>query len=136
MISWGFVMAFETGDILEGKITGLTKFGAFVSLPDNISGMIHISEVSYDYVKEVSDYLCENQTVKVKVLDTGGNGRVSLSIKQANPKPVNNTNRRDNHKKQQPDNKDKDFENMMTKFKKESEEKISCLKINSNNKRG
>ena len=64
-------------------MTGLTNFGAFVSLPDGKTGMVHISEVAPTYVKEIRDYLTENQEVKVKVLSVGDDGRVSLSIKRA-----------------------------------------------------
>lgn len=76
-------MQVEVGAIVEGKVTGLTNFGAFVSLPDGKTGMVHISEVAPTYVKEIRDYLTENQEVKVKVLSVGDDGRVSLSIKRA-----------------------------------------------------
>ena len=78
-----FFMQVEVGAIVEGKVTGLTNFGAFVSLPDGKTGMVHISEVAPTYVKEIRDYLTENQEVKVKVLSVGDDGRVSLSIKRA-----------------------------------------------------
>ena len=77
-----FFMQVEVGAIVEGKVTGLTNFGAFVSLPDGKTGMVHISEVAPTYVKEIRDYLTENQEVKVKVLSVGDDGRVSLSIKR------------------------------------------------------
>ncbi len=70
----------EVGEILEGKVTGLTGFGAFVTLPGNVTGMVHISEVSQSYVNDIHDYLQENQTVKVKVLDVTPEGKISLSI--------------------------------------------------------
>lgn len=76
-------MAIEVGNILEGKITGITDFGAFVDLPDGKSGMVHISEVASTYVNKITDYLQEGQTVKVKVLSIGDNGKISLSIKKA-----------------------------------------------------
>lgn len=76
-------MAIEVGNILEGKITGITDFGAFVDLPDGKSGMVHISEVASTYVNKITDYLKEGQTVKVKVLSIGDNGKISLSIKKA-----------------------------------------------------
>ena len=68
-------MQVEVGAIVEGKVTGLTNFGAFVSLPDGKTGMVHISEVAPTYVKEIRDYLTENQEVKVKVLSVGDDGR-------------------------------------------------------------
>ena len=61
-------MEFGVGSILEGKVTGITKFGAFVSLPEGRSGLVHISEIAYSYVNEVSDHLQEGQQVKVKVI--------------------------------------------------------------------
>ena len=72
----------EIGAILEGKVTGLTNFGAFVSLPDNKTGMVHISEVSSSYVNDIHDHLKEGQQVKVKVIDVTPEGKISLSIKK------------------------------------------------------
>lgn len=80
-------MAVEVGSILEGKVTGITDFGAFVDLPDGKSGMVHISEVASTYVNKISDFLEEGQTVKVKVLSVGDNGKISLSIKKAEDNP-------------------------------------------------
>ena len=68
-------MQLEVGAILEGKVTGITKFGAFVELPEGKTGMVHISEVAPTYVKEIRDYLTENQQVKVKVLSISDEGR-------------------------------------------------------------
>ncbi|MBQ1596973.1 MAG: S1 RNA-binding domain-containing protein, partial [Clostridia bacterium] len=75
-------MALGVGEIVEGKVTGLTKFGAFVSLPEEKVGMIHISEVSTTYVKDIGEFLEKGQTVKVKVLNIDENGKISLSLKQ------------------------------------------------------
>ncbi|MEE0859483.1 MAG: S1 RNA-binding domain-containing protein [Acutalibacteraceae bacterium] len=76
-------MAVEVGSILEGKVTGITDFGAFVDLPDGKSGMVHISEVAPVFVNKITDFLSEGQVVKVKVLSVGENGKISLSIKKA-----------------------------------------------------
>ena len=76
-------MGIEVGSILDGKVTGITKFGAFVSLPGNRSGLVHISEIAYSYVNDVHDLLCEGQDVKVKVIGIDDNNRINLSIKQA-----------------------------------------------------
>ena len=84
----------EVGAVLEGKVTGITKFGAFVELPGGKTGMVHISEVAPTYVKEIRDYVTENQTVKVKVLSIGDDGRVSLSIKKAMEQPRGTARRR------------------------------------------
>ncbi|BFK86045.1 S1 RNA-binding domain-containing protein [Pseudoflavonifractor sp. DSM 107456] len=80
-------MEFGVGSILEGKVTGITKFGAFVSLPENKSGLVHISEIAYSYVSDVKDHLKEGQEVKVKVIGIDENGRINLSIKKAMDPP-------------------------------------------------
>lgn len=70
---------------MEGKITGITKFGAFVSLPEGKSGMVHISEVANSFVNDIKDFLTEGQSVKVKVISIDQAGRINLSIKKAQP---------------------------------------------------
>ena len=80
-------MEFGVGSVLEGKVSGLTKFGAFVSLPEGRSGLVHISEISYTYVNDVKDHLQEGQTVKVKVIGIDESGRINLSIKKAQDPP-------------------------------------------------
>ncbi|MGI5963354.1 MAG: S1 RNA-binding domain-containing protein [Lawsonibacter sp.] len=80
-------MEFGVGSILDGKVTGITKFGAFVALPDGKSGLVHISEIAYSYVNEVSDHLHEGQEVKVKVIGIDQSNRINLSIKQVTPPP-------------------------------------------------
>ncbi len=80
-------MELTVGSILEGKVTGITKFGAFVSLPEGRSGLVHISEIAYTYVSEVSDYLSVGQEVRVKVVSVDENGRINLSIKKAQEPP-------------------------------------------------
>lgn len=131
----------EVGEILEGKVTGLTGFGAFVTLPGNVTGMVHISEVSQSYVNDIHDFLQENQTVKVKVLDVTPEGKISLSIKKANPSPEGkqehprrngpprqksapNVWRGNETHREEP----RTFEDMMARFKQVSDEKISDLK--------
>ena len=78
---------FGVGSILDGKVTGITKFGAFVSLPGGKSGLVHISEIAYSYVNEVSEHLKEGQEVKVKVIGIDQANRINLSIKQVEPAP-------------------------------------------------
>ena len=80
-------MGIEVGAVLDGKVTGITKFGAFVALPGNRSGLVHISEIAYSYVNDVHDHLTEGQEVKVKVIGVDANNRINLSIKQAAPPP-------------------------------------------------
>ena len=76
-------MAVEIGEILDGKVTGITNFGAFVELPDKSTGMVHISEVANTYIKDIHEKLSENQEVKVKVIDINEKGKIALSIKKA-----------------------------------------------------
>ena len=73
----------EVGSILEGKVTGMTKFGAFISLPEGKSGLVHISEIANNYVAEVSDHLQMGQAVKVKVIGISEDSKINLSIKKA-----------------------------------------------------
>lgn len=80
-------MEFGVGSVLEGKVTGITKFGAFVSLPEGKSGLVHISEIAYSYVNDVKDHLKEGLEVKVKVIGIDENGRINLSIKKAMDPP-------------------------------------------------
>ena len=80
-------MELAVGEIFSGKVTGITKFGAFVSLPQGKSGMVHISEIDHSYVSNIHDHLTEGQEVKVKVIAIDENGRVNLSIKKAQPRP-------------------------------------------------
>ncbi|MFT3950576.1 MAG: S1 RNA-binding domain-containing protein [Oscillospiraceae bacterium] len=80
-------MQLEVGKIYDGKVTGITKFGAFVELDAKITGMVHISEVANTFVSEIKDHLTEGQAVKVKVLAVNDDGKISLSIKKALPPP-------------------------------------------------
>ena len=76
-------MQVKVGDILIGRVTGITAFGAFVALPNGRSGLVHISEVANRYVRDVHEFLSEQQEVRVKVVGITPEGRISLSIKQA-----------------------------------------------------
>lgn len=80
-------MELGVGAIVDGKVTGITKFGAFVALPEGKSGLVHISEIAYSYVNEVSDHLHEGQEVKVKIIGIDQVKRINLSIKQVEPPP-------------------------------------------------
>lgn len=81
-------MSIEIGSIIEGTVSGITKFGAFIELPDNKTGLVHISEVADVYVNDVNDFLKQGQKIKVKVLAINENGRIGLSVKQV---PENKT---------------------------------------------
>ena len=80
------IMELTVGAVLEGKIKSITNFGAFVSLPENKTGMVHISEVANAYVSDIRQHLTEGQDVKVMVIGTE-NGKINLSIKRLEPKP-------------------------------------------------
>lgn len=80
-------MQLEVGKIYEGKVTGITKFGAFVELDKDTTGMVHISEVANTFVSEIKDHIQDGQTVKVKVMSLGDDGKIALSIKKALPTP-------------------------------------------------
>ena len=142
-------MSLEVGAIVEGEVTGITNFGAFVQLPEGKVGLIHISEVSNVYVKDVHDFLKEHDKVKVKVLSIDERGKIGLSIKQltppapAAPQP----------KPQRPQNENRErragartqaarpvspltFEDNLSKFLKDSDDRMLDLKRNTESKRG
>lgn len=136
-------MQLEVGMILEGKITGITKFGAFVELPSGKTGMVHISEVAPTFVKEIREFVTENQIVKVKVMSISEDGKISLSMKKAippAPRSVVGAPRatRPGGYEWQANRKSEttNFEDMMSKFKQTSEEKMSDLKKCVESKRG
>ena len=150
-------MQLEVGSILEGKVTGITKFGAFVELPGGKTGMVHT------FVKEIRDFVTENQTVKVKVLSISEEGKISLSMKKAldpaqqqpqrreqrggngprapraprQPRPAAvSPGRPGNYEWQSRRNEGGSFEDMMSRFKQSSDEKMSDLKRAVESKRG
>jgi len=142
-------MALEVGSILTGRISGITKFGVFVDLPDGSTGMVHISEVSQSFVNEIREFVKEGQDIKVKVLSLGENGRISLSIKQAEDKkkpqsPRVKKNKSSSSVTSSPGNfewqvnwknsEHSSFEDMMSKFKQSSEDKMSDLKRGNESK--
>ncbi len=136
-------MQLEIGTIVEGTVTGLTNFGAFVSLPDGKSGMVHISEVSTQFVKDIKDHLSEGQQVKVKVISVGDDGKIGLSIRKAmeeekpkrQPKPRGNRPPNVWQGQQKNETNEKlSFEDMMAKFKQESDEKMSAFKKSSDSR--
>ena len=143
-------MQSKAGEIYEGKITGITNFGAFVKLENGDTGMVHISEVAPVFVKDINSFLSEGQEVKVKVLAIGENNKISLSIKQAQapqreaqasakknaPRPAADQPRPAYKPRPQQAAGPMSFEDMMAKFKADSEEKISALKRNSEGGRG
>ena len=138
----------EVGAIFEGKVTGITKFGAFVDLGNGKTGMVHISEVAPVFVKEIRDFVTEGQTVKVKIIGINEDGKISLSMKKADENaqqqrpprrreasaPVQSPARPGDYEWRARENSGS-FEDMMSRFKQMSDEKISDLK-RAENKRG
>lgn len=80
---------YKVGDVVTGKVTGIQPYGAFVSLDEQTQGLVHISEITYGYVKEVAEFLTVGQEVDVKILEIDGEaGKISLSIRELQEKPV------------------------------------------------
>ncbi|MBR4874553.1 MAG: S1 RNA-binding domain-containing protein [Clostridia bacterium] len=137
-------MQLEPGTIIEGKVTGITPFGAFISFGDGKTGLVHISEIALGYVKNVQDHLKENDMVKAKILSVDQNGKISLSIKQAlsNERPRDKKPERSQTPKRPEDidwskkARPTSFEDMMAKFKQDSDEKLSDMKKAIDSKRG
>jgi S1 RNA binding domain protein len=119
-------MSLEAGTILEGVVVKITHYGAFVELPDGKSGLVHISEIADTYVKDVRDYLKEQERVKVKVLGYNDKGKLDLSVKQA----------LDPAERQSRARAKASFDEKLAKFMKESEERLLDLKRNTEAKRG
>lgn len=130
-------MLVEVGKVVEGKVSGITNFGAFIQLPEGKTGLVHISEVAEEYVKDIKAHLKESQVVKVRVISVDPNGKISLSIKKAvdpgvkvrstRPSDIDwNRNGADNLS----------FEDRLSKFMKDSDEKMHDLKKNFESKRG
>ncbi|RAU95952.1 S1 domain-containing RNA-binding protein [Paenibacillus sp. YN15] len=162
-------MAIEVGSKLEGKVTGITHFGAFVELPEGQTGLVHISEIADNYVKDVNDHLKLADKVLVKVINVDKDGKIGLSIKQAVDKPPGETPARPERRSFPPRERSEggfggggggggfggggrgdrggrsfhkapmgkpSFEDKMSKFLKDSEERMSSLKKNTEGKRG
>lgn len=132
-------MSIEVGSKLQGKITGITHFGAFVELPGGSTGLVHISEVADNYVKDINEHLKVGEEVLVKVLNVESDGKIGLSIRKAKDQPPAQS-----HSSQRPprQNRNNDFrpkenfEQKMSRFLKDSEDRLSTLKRSTESKRG
>lgn len=120
-------MTIDVGSKYEGKVTGITHFGAFVELPGGKTGLVHISEVADQYVKDVKDYLAVGDTVTVKVLNVDDNGKIGLSIRKAQDLPPRSGGR---------GRRDRSFEDKLNRFMRESEDRLTSLKRQAEGKRG
>ena len=135
-------MPIEVGALCDGKVTKITNFGAFVALENGKSGMIHISEISSSFVKDIHDHLSEGQQIRAKVIKIDENGRISLSLKQVEP-PKSEPRARSSSGMMPPPAEfeaerpaSSSFEDMMSRFKATSDDKMSDLRQSVASKRG
>ena len=115
----------ELGSVVKGVVDGVTKFGVFVNFGDGESGLVHISELSYDYITDINEFFKKGDEVSAKVIKIDDKGKISLSIKQAKPKPEKpkkSSPRPDSFDWTAREEEDLSFEDRMSRFKHESEE--------------
>ena len=144
-------MALEVGAVLEGKVTGITKFGVFVALPEGKSGLVHISEVANAFVSDINEHVQMGQTVKVRVLSIADDGKINLSIKRAQEQPQNRQSFSERPAKPRqsgprperqseprgavnPPSADQSFEDRLKKFMQESDSRIADNRMYSERK--
>ncbi|MBM7543171.1 S1 domain-containing RNA-binding protein [Amphibacillus cookii] len=129
-------MSIEVGSKLQGKVTGITNFGAFVELPEGKTGLVHISEVADNYVKDINEHLSVGDEVTVKVINVENDGKIGLSIKKAKDNPSQG--RRKTSASQPKSNRDRteNFEAKMNRFLKDSEDRLASLRKHTESKRG
>ena len=123
----------QVGSIVEGVVTGITNFGAFVLLPNGETGLVHISEVADSYVKDINEHLQKKDKIKVKILSVNGDGKVGLSIRRAVAGENSDSPRKSAGSFRAPG---LSFEDKISKFMKESDEKQQDIKRNTDSKRG
>ncbi|MGA9468252.1 MAG: S1 domain-containing RNA-binding protein [Exiguobacterium marinum] len=160
-------MSIEVGSKVQGKVTGITHFGAFVELPNGKTGLVHISEVADSYVKDINEVLTVGQEVTVKVLNVESDGKIGLSIKKAVDRPVSERPERPAGERfsrgprpggpsqggprpggrsgggprgggrREPQRREPEtFDTLMSKFLKDSDERLTTLKRQTDSKRG
>lgn len=123
-------MSLQVGSIVEGVVTSITNFGAFVQLPDGKIGLVHISEVAKHYVKDIKEYLKKDDKIKVKIISIDSKGKVGLSMRQAGVK-LNKSVRPveiDWEAEKRGSRKSLSFEDRLNKFLKDSDERQQDLK--------
>ena len=127
-------MTLQVGNILEGTVINITNFGAFIDISGK-TGLVHISEISDAYVKDIRKHLKEQDKVKVKVIAIDDDGKISLSIRQANvlKKSVKPAEIDWEYEKRK--SMSANFEDRLPKFLKDSEERISDIKKSQESKR-
>ncbi|BBM16816.1 MULTISPECIES: S1 domain-containing RNA-binding protein [Enterococcus] len=140
-------MSIEVGAKLQGKVSGITNFGAFIDLGEGKTGLVHISEISNGFVKDIHDVLTVGDEVTVKVTSVGDDGKVGLSIRKAQdqPQPEKKPFKREfrDNNRPKPTGKGKpqsggkeDFDSLMSSFLKDSDDRLSSIKRNTEGKRG
>lgn len=124
-------MDLAVGAIVEGKVKSITNFGAFVTLSEGKTGLVHISEVSSTFVNNIRDHLAEGQTVRVKVLSIDPAGKISLSIRRAEaPAPRASVARNTAHRKPAPaKNEPQTFEEKLKQFMSDADSKLSANRL-------
>ncbi|NLB80634.1 MAG: S1 RNA-binding domain-containing protein [Clostridiaceae bacterium] len=130
-------MEVEVGNIVDGRVTGITKFGAFVQMSNGKTGLVHISEIALDYVKDIAEHLKVDDVVKVKVISVDESGKVSLSIKKALEKSNIRSPKRPEvfDFSAKGNTSEMSFEEKIKSFMQDSDEKISILRRNTDSKR-
>ena len=128
-------MPVSVGEIVEGKITDIMQYGVFVKLEDGKSGLVHISEVSNEYVEDINQVVKKGDTVKVKVLSMDDSGKIALSIKKAMPRE-DKRNRNNNIREKKVEEGPQTLDDMLSKFLKDSDERQLDLKRSMESKRG
>jgi S1 RNA binding domain protein len=132
----------EVGAKLQGKVTGITTFGAFVEIAPGVTGLVHISEVAEAYVRDVNEHLKIDDVVTVKVLNMDPNGKIGLSIKKAIDRPTVSGRPSDGRRERgggggpRGGGQRMSFEDKMSRFLKDSEERMISIKKNTEGKRG
>lgn len=129
-------MQLEVGQIVEGKVTGITSFGAFVQLDGKKTGLVHISEVALAYVKDIREHLKEQDTVRVKILSIDENGKISLSIKKALEEEQKRAGKTPAQVSFDRSHADLSFEDKMKQFMQDSDERMAAIRRNMDGKRG
>ncbi len=136
-------MQIEVGKVVDGKVTGITNFGAFIELGDGVTGLVHISEVALGFVKDIAEHLKVGDIVKVKVVSVDEKGKIGLSIKQAlkpkkpdTQKPKTKSSPEEFVWGSSTESAPESFEDMLSKFKQSSDERMHDLKRNIESKRG
>lgn len=127
-------MSLEVGNIVEGKVVKTTNFGAFIELAGGQTGLIHISEIAHSYVKDVKDFLRENDSVTAKVVAIKPDGKIDLSLKQLEESRSEEIKAKSRTSEKRNGSNDA-FEKMMRDFLRSSEEKLGDIKRNREGKR-